>query len=91
MRASASSSSKIVAFSEWSGWAGYPGAGRIPWYGSVISSAAVNGSSGRVTPKFAADDGVHVLGEGFGDAVGEGLDEDRGVVVACGLVPLTDG
>ncbi len=31
-----------------------------------------------------------MLGERFGDAVGEGLDQDRRVVVAGGLVPLRD-
>jgi hypothetical protein len=33
---------------------------------------------------------VHALGEGLGDAVGERLEQDRGVVVVVGLEPFGD-
>ena len=33
--------SQMDVFSKWSGHAGYPGAGLIPWYDSLISSLTV--------------------------------------------------
>ena len=33
-------------FSVWSGWVGYPGAGRIPWYLTLSMSSVESVSSG---------------------------------------------
>ena len=44
----------------------------------------------RVAPQLAAHDGVGLLGERFGDPVGERLDQDRRVVVVARLEPLGD-
>ena len=45
---------------------------------------------GGITPELLADALVHDFGEGLGEAVGEGLDEDRGVVVVLALEALGD-
>ena len=44
-RASASSTRNSTALARWSGVAGYPGAGRTPWYRSAMRSSLVSVSS----------------------------------------------
>ena len=48
------------------------------------------GLVGRVAPELAADALVQPLGEGLGEAVGERLDQDRGIVVVRPLEALGD-
>ena len=43
---STSRSSHMKLFSVWSGWVGYPGAGRIPWYLTLSMSSVESASSG---------------------------------------------
>ena len=45
----------------------------------------------RIAPELAAHARVHRLGEGFGEAVGERLDQDRRIIVVGALEALGDG
>ena len=62
----------------------------MPRYFSAIRSALLSVSSGGVAPELLAHLLVQPLGEGLGEAVGQRLDHDRGVVVVGVLEAVGD-
>ena len=61
-----------------------PGAGRMPRYFSRMRSSLESVSSRGVAPELAAHARVQALGEGFGEAVAQRLEDDAAVVVGRG-------
>ena len=57
----------------------------MPWKDSAMSASLSSVSAGGVAPQLAAHSLVEPLRKGFGQAIGDGRQQDGGVVVVIGL------